>query len=242
MIRINSALDWEAIVRDYHDLNMKSTFDILAAGDKKGVLSVGTLASDDYTFLIEALQSSGKTKILSSPSITTLNNKEAKILIGSTEPYVTTTTTTPASGPSTTAESVNFIEVGVKLYVTPLVHKEGFVTMKVRPEISSVTNNITTSNNNTIPVVDTTEAETTVMVKDGVTIVIGGLIKEEKIKSTNKVPILGDIPLVRYAFTNEDDLVRRTEIVIFLTPKIITGTVPTRYEAPFPKDDRKPFR
>ncbi len=218
-------VDWEAIIRDYHSLDLTSSFDVLTSTDKSGRLSIGTVASDDYTALIEALDTVGTTNILSSPRITAINNKEAKILVGSTEPYVTTTTTTPSSGPTTTAESVNFIDVGVKLYVTPTIHDDGFVTMKIKPEVSSVTSNLTTSNNNTIPVVETSEAETTVMVKNGVSIVIGGLIKEEKIKSTRKVPFLGDIPVMGFAFRNQDDETTKTEIVIFLTPTIITGDV-----------------
>lgn len=219
-------IDWEAIVSGFHGLSLASDFDILGSSDKKGKLSIGTIASDDYTMLIEALDTVGVTNILSSPRITAVNNEEARILVGSTEPYVTSTTTTPSSGPTTTAESVNFIEVGVKLYVTPTIHKDGFVTMKIKPEISSVTGEVTTSNNNSIPVVETSEAETTVMVKDGVTIVIGGLIKDEKIKTTKKVPLLGDIPLLGHAFKNESDKVSKTEIVLFLTPHIIAGDVP----------------
>lgn len=218
-------IDWEAIVSDYHSLDLTSDFDVLGASDKRGKLSIGTLSSDDYTTLIEALDTVGKTNILSSPRITAVNNKEAKILVGSTEPYVTTTTTTPSSGPTTTAESVNFIEVGVKLFVTPTIHNDGFITMKIKPEVSSVTSNLTTSNNNTIPIVETSEAETTVMVKDGVSIVIGGLIKEETIKSTKKIPLLGDIPVLGFAFRSHSDSVSKTEIAIFLTPRIITGDV-----------------
>ncbi len=218
-------VDWEGIIRDFHSLDLTSNFDVLTSSDKSGRLSIGTVASDDYTALIEALDTVGTTNILSSPRIAAINNKEAKILVGSTEPYVTTTTTTPSSGPTTTAESVNFIDVGVKLYVTPTIHDDGFVTMKIKPEVSSVTSNLTTSNNNTIPVVETSEAETTVMVKNGVSIVIGGLIKDEKIKSTRKVPFLGDIPVMGFAFRNQDDETTKTEIVIFLTPTIITGDV-----------------
>ncbi|MBZ0167353.1 MAG: type II and III secretion system protein, partial [Candidatus Omnitrophica bacterium] len=141
---------------------------------------------------------------------------------------VTSTTTTPASGPTTTAEAVNFIEVGVKLYVTPTIHKDQFITMKVKPEISSVTRNVITSNNNSIPVVETSEAETTVTVKNGVTIFIGGLIRDELINSHSRVPVLGSIPFIGVAFRGDDEFTRKTETVIFLTPKIITGDVPAR--------------
>ncbi len=217
-------VDWEAIISDYHGLSLKSDFDILTDSDKKGKVSIGTIANDEYTALIEALDTIGETNILSTPRITTLNNKEAKILIGSTEPYVTSTTTSDA-GTTTTAESVNFIDVGVKLYVTPTVHKDNFITMKIKPEVSTVTSKITTGSNNTIPVVETSEAETTVTVKDDVTIVIGGLMKDEKIKSTKKVPLLGDIPLLGIAFRNLSDQTKKTEIVIFLKPKIVTGDI-----------------
>lgn len=216
-------VDWEAFVDDYHSLNFAGDFDVLSASDKRGRLGIGTLASDRYTATVEALETIGTTEILSSPSIATLNNKEAKILVGSTEPYVTTTTTTPASGPTTTAESVNFIEVGVKLYVTPTIHNDNFITMKIKPEVSSVTSSLTTSNNNTIPIVETSEAETTVMVKDRVTIVIGGLIKEETVKTDRQIPVLGDIPLLGKVFKSTNDSKTKTETVIFLTPKIITG-------------------
>ncbi|MBN1869062.1 MAG: type II secretion system protein GspD [Candidatus Omnitrophica bacterium] len=218
-------IDWEAMVSDYHGLNLASDFDILGSMEKRGKVGIGTIAADQYTVLIEALRMVGQTEILSSPRITAVNNTEAKILVGSTEPYVTTTTTTPSAGPTTSAESVSFIDVGVKLFVIPTIHEDGFITMKIRPEVSSVVRNITTGNNNTIPVVDTSEAETTVIVKDRVTIVIGGLIKEEKIKTTKKVPVLGNIPFLGMAFRSKDDLVRKTEIVLFLTPKIISGDI-----------------
>ncbi len=219
-------IDWEAIVSDYHKLDLVSDFDVLGSTEKKGKLSIGTVAADNYTALIEALKTVGVTNILSSPRITAVNNKEAKILVGSTEPYVTTTTTTPSSGPTTTAETVNFIDVGVKLFVTPTIHDDRFITMKIKPEVSSVTRNLTTSNNNTIPVVETSEAETTVIVKDGVSIVIGGLIKEENIKSTRSIPVLGDIPVMGLIFRNISDKATKTEIVVFLTPRIVSGDLP----------------
>ena len=171
----------------------------------------------------DALETVGETNILSAPRIMVVNNKEAKILVGSTEPYVTTTTTTPSAGPTTTAESVNFIDVGVKLYVTPTIHEDDFITMKIKPEVSSVTSNLTTSNNNTIPIVETSEAETTVNVKDGVTVIIGGLIKEETINTTKQIPFLGKIPVLGMIFRSTNNSTSKTEIVIFLTPRIVTG-------------------
>ncbi len=221
--QFNMGIDWQAVVNKYHRLSLLGNFDVLGANEKRGALSIGTLANDSYEVMIEALQEFGTTNNLSNPHILAVNNQEAKILVGSTEPYVTTTTTTPASGPTTVAEAVNFIEVGVKLYVTPTIHQDGFVTMKIKPEVSSVTRTITTGNNNTIPVVETSEAETTVVVKDGTTIVIGGLIKDENLGTDKKIPVLGDVPVMGTLFRSKDTQKRKTELVIFLSPKIVAG-------------------
>ena len=218
-------VDWQAIVRGYHDLTFISNFDVLSSINKGGKLSVGTLASDDYEVLIEALQTVGDTNTLSNPRITVMHNQEAKILVGSNTPYVTQETITTAAGPVTTSESVNFIDTGVKLFVTPLIHEDGYITMKIRPEVSSVTDYLTTSTNNEIPIVETSQAETTVMAKDGVTIVIGGLMKDEKIETIKKIPLLGDIPFLGIAFRSISTTARKTELVIFLTPHIVTGDV-----------------
>lgn len=218
-------VDWEGLAMKFKKLTFKSSFSILADTEKRGSVSVGALSDDDFTLMLQMLDTVGTTNILSSPRITALNNEEAKILVGSTEPYVTSTTTTPSSGPSTTAESVNFIDVGVKLYVTPTIHNDGFITVKIKPEVSSSTGKVTTSNNNTIPIVETSEAETKVMVKDGVTIILGGLIKEEKIVIDKRVPFLGSIPVLKTAFSSRSNSVRKTEIAIFLKPTIISGDV-----------------
>jgi len=221
-------IDWSAIVRDHHLLTLTNDFDILQSTEKAGRLSIGTLSEDDYTATIEALQTIGETELLSAPSITAVNNQEAKMLVGTTEAYVTTTTTTPASGPVTTAESVNFIDVGVQLYVTPTIHNDDFITMKIKPEVSSVTSTVTTGNNNTIPIISTSEAETTVLVKNRVTIVIGGLIEDNTIITNKQIPVLGSLPVLGIFFRSTDHSETKTEIVIFLKPTIITGDVRER--------------
>ncbi len=219
-------VDWEALVSRYNNLDLKNNFSNLgSAVTNKGSLSIGTLSEDHYTAVLEALDEEGTTRVLSNPKIAVVNNEEAKILIGSTKPYVTTTTTTNSGGPATTAEAVNFIDVGVKLHVTPTIHNDGYITMKIKPEVSSAATSITTSTNNEIPIVDTSEVETVIRVKDGVTIILGGLMKEEKSDTRKGIPWLGKIPLLGAAFRNIDKSSVRTEIVIFLTPRIITGDI-----------------
>jgi len=216
-------VNWEAVFAGVNDLGAKVDFDVIdATAANKGSLTVGTIAKDNYNVMIEALKQLGDTNVLSSPSITALSNKEAKILVGSTQPYVTTTTTS-TSGVATTAETINFIDVGVKLYVTPTIHKDNFITMNIRPEVSSVLGSLETSGGNNVPIVKTSEAETTVRIKDGVTVVIGGLIEDSAVETSKKVPLLGDIPLLGAAFRNQSTSKVKTEIAIFLTPKIITG-------------------
>ncbi|MDD5584489.1 MAG: secretin N-terminal domain-containing protein [Candidatus Omnitrophica bacterium] len=181
----------------------------------------------DYKAILDVLRTIGDTKILSSPRIMALNNQEAKILVGTKDAYITSTTSL-AGEASVSSQTVNFVDVGIKLYVTPTINNDGFVTMKIRPEISSsVRTDITAEGKITqIPIVTTSEAETTVMIKDGVTIIIGGLQKDEKNKTVKKIPLLGDIPGVGFFFRSTSDETKKTEIVILLTPHIISGESP----------------
>ncbi|MEI8011841.1 MAG: type II and III secretion system protein, partial [Candidatus Omnitrophota bacterium] len=134
--------------------------------------------------------------------------------------------TTSNTTSSTTSESVNFIDIGVKLHVTPTIHDDGYITMKIKPEVSTASTSVTSAvTKNEIPIVDTSEVDTTVRVKDGVTIIIGGLIKDESQDINNKIPLLGSIPFVGKVFSHQEKGLAKTEIVIFLTPHIITGDI-----------------
>ena len=215
-------VDWDAVINKAHGLEIKTEWGGTGTTEKSS-LAIGTLSDDNYRAVIEALGSLNRSHTLSNPRIAVINNEEAKILVGTTKPYVTSTTSTPTSGPVSISEDVKFIDVGVKLVVTPMIHEDGFVTMRIRPEVSSATTSIKTGQNNVIPIVDKSEVETTVRVKDGVTIVIGGLIKNENSNQESKVPLLGDVPILGHAFKNSGRSKEQTELVIFLTPRIISG-------------------
>ncbi|MCK5393669.1 MAG: type II and III secretion system protein, partial [Candidatus Omnitrophica bacterium] len=103
----------------------------------------------------------------------------------------------------------------------PSINKDGFVKMRIKPEVSTVSSWITTSSGNRIPVVDTSNVETEVMIKDGRTIVIAGLVKETASESKNKVPVLGDIPVLGEAFRNVSNDNQKKEVLIFFTPHIM---------------------
>ncbi len=223
--KMKLGINWDAVVNKWHDLRLTNDFSLGSSVAPKGVLSIGTMSNDQYGFVMEALDASGKTRLLSSPSIAVVNNHEAKILVGTTKPYVTTTTTTPSSGPTSISETVTFIDVGVKLTVTPTIHKDGYITMKIKPEVSSASTALVTSSKNEIPIVDTSTVDTTIRVKDGVTIVLGGLIKDERSTNSSQVPVLGKVPFVGAAFRQKNDSIEKTEIMVFLTPRIISGDI-----------------
>ncbi len=190
-------------------------------------LHFGVIDRDkDIDVMVKFLQTLGRTQILSNPKIAVTNNQEAKIHVGERQAYVTTTTT---SGQSTTtvSEEVTFVDVGIQLLVTPTINDEGFVTMKVKPEISSVVSSLTTPSGNTIPIIDTSTAETTVMVKDGSTIIIGGLCREEKVSSSAGVPFLSKIPLIGLIFSTTSNAKERTELLVMLTPHVVSGEILT---------------
>ncbi|MBI4845430.1 MAG: type II secretion system protein GspD [Candidatus Omnitrophica bacterium] len=180
-----------------------------------GTLKVGTLDEDQYEATIQALENMTDTNILSNPRIVVVDNKEANILVGSSEPYLVTYIDKETN---TQTEETKFIDVGVKLNVTPKISKDDYITLKIHPEVSSA-RRVAEVNNSLA--VDTTQADTTVVVKNGKTIVLGGLIKDSESKIQTKVPFLGDIPLLGLIFRSSAKTKTKKEIVVFITPHII---------------------
>ncbi|MCX5701902.1 MAG: hypothetical protein NTW64_02835 [Candidatus Omnitrophica bacterium] len=196
----------------------------------------------DFDVLLKYLQTLGTTQILSNPKLVVVNNQEAKIHVGERQAYVTTTTTT---GQTTSAisEEVTFIDVGIQLAVTLNINDDGYITMKIKPEISSVSGTLTTPTKNQIPIIDTSMAETTVMVKDNVTLIIGGLRKEEKVALADQFPGLGKIPFLGGLFRSGRTKTERTELLVMITPHIITGKdLVTGEERAFTDEAAKDYR
>lgn len=176
------------------------------------------LMGRDVTATIHALSNVGKTEILSRPSILTRSNQQATILVGQNVPLFNGTT----QNANTTSTNVSYQDVGIILRVTPFITQEGMVEMIVSPEISAIS--ATTVN---IPgfgagtVIDKRQADTVVVTPSDQTIVIGGLISSQKNDTTDKVPILGDIPLLGAAFRRKTTGDTKTELLIFLTPHVV---------------------
>ncbi|MBI4369428.1 MAG: AMIN domain-containing protein [Elusimicrobia bacterium] len=157
----------------------------------------------------------GKLKVLSNPKIVTLNNQPATISAGSQVPTVQTTVS-PGVG---TTQSVSYLSVGVMLAVTPVVTSDGYIRMKITPTVSQVGS--TGGIPGLAPAINSRTASTTLIVKDGETAVIGGLITELKDRQTTKVPFLGDLPLIGWIFRRTSLNEPRTELLVFVTPKIV---------------------
>jgi len=185
-------------------------------------MHIGIIGKHDFDALIKSFREIGKTQIISTPKIIITDNQEANLHVGERQAYVTTTTTTGQTT-STVSEEVNFVDVGTILSLTPRINEEGYITLKIKAEVSTVISELITPTENKIPIIDTSTAETTVMVKDGTPILIGGLRKEEKGLTSKKVPLLGDIPLLGKLFTSYEPTQERTELLIVLTPRIISG-------------------
>lgn len=160
-----------------------------------------------------ALVTQDKVKVLATPRVATLNNKEAKILIGDKIPYKTTVT--EISG--LTQENYQFLEAGVKLTVTPTVNEARQIILKVKTEVSVPTG----GGAGVPPQVGTREAEVTVMVNNNDTLVIGGLIRETDIINMEKIPLLGELPILGALFRYRKESKERTELLVFIRPVIL---------------------
>ncbi|UCC95158.1 MAG: hypothetical protein JSW40_10205 [Candidatus Omnitrophota bacterium] len=186
-------------------------------------MHLGIVGKQDFDIILSWFKDVGETQVISSPKITVTNNQEAKIHVGAKEGYVTTTTTTTTAGPSTVAEDVSFIDVGTLLNVTPSINEQGYVTLKVKIEVSTVVRFLKTTTGNEIPILGTSVAETTVMSQSGSTVVIGGLRGDDKTFKTIKTPILGDVPFLGKFFTSHVPKKGRSELLVMITPTVVSG-------------------
>ena len=189
-----------------------TTSNYSAGKSKMGLeeMHIGIIGKHDFDALIKSFREIGETQIISTPKIIITDNQEANLHVGERQAYVTTTTTTGQTT-STVSEEVNFVDVGTILSLTPKINEEGYITLKIKAEVSTVISELITPTENKIPIIDTSTAETTVMVKDGTPILIGGLRKEEKGLTSKKVPFLGDIPLLGKLFTSYEPTQGRTD-------------------------------
>lgn len=194
----------------------------VSGGNLFGVQNLGRMPQD-FFFRIQALDQEGLVSVRSRPQISTLNGHTASIEIGTTQ-YFLLTSTTPLQSPNqiVTQESQRFesIEANVLLEITPWVSASGDVTVEVHPEFNTP---VGTFNSDIPPTINSRVLDSTVRLKDGETIILGGLIQESESENLNKVPILGDIPLLGRLFRNKSTSLMKSELVIFITPHVFYG-------------------
>ncbi len=187
-----------------------------------GGFKVGVMAGDVGIF-VRMLDSVTDTVILSNPKILALNRQPARVLVGKRVGYLNTTQTE-----TSTTQSVQFLDTGTQLYFRPFVSNEGEVRMELKPQVSSAEIRTVTDSGGravTIPDEVTQEMTTNVNVRDGQTVVLGGLFTESSTFSRQQVPWAGDLPILGAAFRGHDDSTVRSEIIFLITPTIVTDTL-----------------
>ncbi|NQU38671.1 MAG: hypothetical protein HQ523_01830 [Lentisphaerae bacterium] len=180
------------------------------------------LGNADLSVVLEALKQIGETKILQNPHVAVLDGQEAVIKSITDQPYAEAQLESGTT--NVVGETVTFIEVGVTLAVTPRISDDGMISTTIRPEVSSVVGSYQAFR--TVPIVRRSYAETSVMVRDRETIIIAGMIENSKEKVQSRVPLLGRIPLLGMLFRSTSDRVQSKELIVFLTPRIVSGEEP----------------
>ncbi len=166
---------------------------------------------NNIAFFIQALEAITDTTVMGNPKLLIVNKQRGEVLVGNRDGYITTTFTE-----QTASETVEFLETGTKLVVRPFVGKDGYVRMEIHPEVS--TGGISDAG---LPFETTTECTTNVIVKDGHTLVIGGLFRESITNTRAQIPLLGNLPYVGAMFRRRDEDTNRQEVIILITPHII---------------------
>jgi type IV pilus assembly protein PilQ len=186
----------------------------LPASNINGSIGVSLLTGSHLLDLeLSAAQNEGKSETISSPRVITANQKQATILQGTEIPYQES-----ASSGATTTQFKNAV---LSLKVTPLITPDNRVILDLDVSDDSVGQQVTSATGGSVPSIDTREIITQVLVNDGQTVVLGGILDTTKTKSANKVPFLADIPILGNLFKSTTDINNKTELLIFITPKIL---------------------
>jgi type IV pilus secretin PilQ/predicted competence protein len=199
--------------------------------DTTGVLRLGFLnANADVDALIRAQKETIKAKLLANPRILVLDNQQAEIKIVSQIPYQQLN---QGGGSTASFGTTEFREVGVTLNVIPHLTRDGMIRLQLKPKFSVQTGQVnvgTSTENYPQPVIDEREAATVLLIKDGQTVILGGLRKKDVTKQINKVPLLGDLPLLGGLFRFEGEQAVTSELVVFVTPRIVDTPVMSNAE------------
>jgi len=189
---------------------------LLGGGLGDLVIRLLKLGRAEVDATIRAAASRGDVRIVSQPVLLASNNQEARFLVGSQRPFVQVSRSLPTDAPSRD-QVIQYRDVGTKLTVRPTINQDGYVSLLIQQEINQATSEVAFD----APVISTREAVTRVLVKDGQTIVLGGLRDQQRDVSSGGVPILSSIPLIGGLFGSSSRRTNETELYLFLTPRIL---------------------
>lgn len=172
-----------------------------------------------FAALLRALEGDGKTNILSTPNLVTLDNEEAEMVVGRNVPFLTGSFTTSADGASNPFQTIQREDVGLTLKVKPQINEGNAIKLEIDQVVSSIAPSLTAAANDLVT--NKRQVKTVVMVDDGQIVVLGGLIDDNVNQSEQKVPLLGDIPFLGALFRSRSSTVQKTTLMIFLHPTIL---------------------
>lgn len=224
---VNPRMRLETAVSPFNDLNAdtggRASTRALSTG---GVaLKYSTIAAGGtLSAVLKALESLTETKLLSNPHVATMDGEKASIDVVTDEVY--SEAKLESGSTNVVGETFQFIKVGVSLEVTPRVNDNDMISMTIRPEISSVIGQYQGAVGTEVPIVRRSVAESSVMIKNGETVIIAGMVENEKVDSQRRVPILGRIPLLGSLFREQVRSNQNRELIVFLTPRIVSGERP----------------
>jgi general secretion pathway protein D len=206
-------------IKGLSGMSLPSGFSLGVVGE---AITIGSVVFPNVAAILQAYQKDSDVNILSTPQILTTDNEEAEIKVGENVPYLTTTGTTTTTGIN--YESYEYKDVGVTLKITPQINQERFVSLKIFAENITLKKGAEEYRPTTLK----RSAETTVIVKDKNTVVIGGIIGESTERGAYQVPCLGDIPGLGLLFKSRSRSRNKTNLFVFLTPHIIENPIEAR--------------
>lgn len=198
------------------DKFQKTTFNVntdLIGNFPEGGFTFGIIKNGVATF-VRALEEVTDVAVVANPKIIALNKQQAEVIVGRRDGYLTTTVTETAA-----IQTVEFLETGTQIRFRPFINDDNTVRLTVHPKDSS--GGLTSAN---LPFEETTEAQASILVNDGHTVLIGGLFRERSVGSRGQVPVLGDIPIAGLLFQHRSDQTIREEVIILLTVHVLKDT------------------
>jgi general secretion pathway protein D len=221
-VAVEQAQDVVTTTTGFNDDGDPYSFDSVTDGDLSGLASLlggvnGFLiggVTNGWGAVLQAVSTDTNSNILATPHLTTMDNEEAFFIVGQEVPIITGSTT--GSNNNNPFQSVNRQEVGIKLKVTPQINEGDAVQLLIEQEVSSVSGATSVD-----VIINKREIKTSVIVDDGGTIVLGGLIDEDVQESVSKVPLLGDIPILGHLFKSTTTSKRKRNLMVFIRPTIV---------------------